>query len=144
MTVVYTRGVLYTLLPVMALSVMALAGLTTVAAPRMPQTQQDEYARVELLAPETASFTMSLEVAVTKPGATDWMMPLPSGRPATSITVVDMMSGQPLKHELAQSGGALRVALARPIAGEGGQARVARAAIRWRPIRRWWCSAIRR
>jgi hypothetical protein len=96
------------------------------AAPQLaaPQTQQDEYARIELLAPETASFTMSMDVAVTTPGATQWVMPLPAGQPAAaSIAVVDMMTGQPLKHVLAQ-GSALRVALARPIAGEGGQARL--------------------
>jgi hypothetical protein len=88
------------------------------------QTQQDEYARIELQAPETASFTMTLEVAVTTPGAKDWVTPLPSGRPAPkSVTVLDMMTGQPLKHVVAQ-GSALRVTLARPITGEGGQARV--------------------
>jgi hypothetical protein len=107
----------------MALAVWAVAAAPQTSQTQTPQTQQDEYARVELLAPETASFTLSLEVAVTTPGATEWVMPLPSGGQANSITVVDMMTGQPLKHVLAQ-GSALRVTLARPIAGEGGQARL--------------------
>ena len=105
---------------------LTLAGLAALAAPQPAarQTQQDEYARLELLAPETASFTMSFDVAVTTPGATEWVMQLPSGRPASkSVTVVDLLTGQPLKYVLAQ-GSALRVTLARPIAGEGGQARL--------------------
>jgi hypothetical protein len=114
------------LLPVLTLAGWALLAPPLLAAPQLaaPQTQQDEYVRLELLTPETASFTMSVDVAVTTPGATQWVMPLPSGRPAAaSIAVVDMMTGQPLKHVLSQ-GSALRVTLARPIAGEGGQARL--------------------
>jgi hypothetical protein len=108
---------------------MVLAGAIGVAsqAPQSErkQTQQDEYLRIELLAPETASFTMTQEVAVTTPGATEWVMPLPSARSASGIAVTDMMTGQPLTFALTQAqGGALRVTLARPIAGEGGQARL--------------------
>jgi hypothetical protein len=86
------------------------------------QTQQDEYARYELLAPDSSSFTMTLEVAVTTPAATQWVMQLPAGGPS-NVAVTDMMTGQPLKYVLAQ-GSFLRVALARPIVGEGGQARL--------------------
>ena len=63
-----------------------------------------------------------MEVAVTTPGATQWVMPLPAEGPA-KVAVTDMMTNQPLKYVLAQKS-ALRVTLARPIVGEGGQARI--------------------
>jgi hypothetical protein len=98
---------------------------TQARAQTQTQTQQDEYARYELLAPDTASFTLTMDVAVTTPGATHWVTRLesgPKGRAASGVAAIDVMTGQPLKFLLAP--GTLRVTMARPIVGEGGQARI--------------------
>lgn len=102
-----------------------LAGAVAIVAAAQTQTQQDEYVRYELLtSPDLVSSTMTLEVAVTTPGAKDWTMTLPSGAAtsSSSISVVDMMTGQPLEFTVVND--SLRVELAREIAGDGGQARV--------------------
>ena len=84
-----------------------LAGAIGVAAPAQApeaerkQTQQDEYTRIEMLAPETGSIMMTVEVAVTTPGATEWTMPLSSSRSRSIVAVTDMMTGQPLKFAMA-------------------------------------------
>jgi hypothetical protein len=117
-----------------------LALLVTVpAAAQSPrQTQQDEYSRYELLAPETASFAIVYEVSATTPGATVWFNPIRKGSVASDESVIDMMTGQPLKFEQVHGAEArtsglpdaavdtdyIRVHLARPIAADGGQARV--------------------
>ncbi len=102
------------------------------------QTQQEEYTRYELLAPETASFAIVYEVSATTPGATVWFNPIRKGSVASDESVIDMMTGQPLKFEQvsgteARTSGLpnasvdtdyIRVQLARPIPGDGGQARV--------------------
>lgn len=109
-----------------------LAGAAGISAPASAQTLQDEYVRYELLtSPDSLSSTMTLEVAVTTPGAKQWTMKLPSGTVTSSgsISVVDMMTGQPLAFTVAND--SLDVELARTIAGDGGQARVrVRATIR--------------
>lgn len=109
-----------------------LAGAVAIGASAQTQTQQDEYVRYELLtSPDLLSSTMTLEVAVTTPGAKEWTMTLPSGTATSpsSMTVVDMMTGQPLEFTIDND--TLRVELARAIAGDGGQARVrVRATIR--------------
>jgi hypothetical protein len=119
---------------------LLLALLVTVPAAAQPprQTQQDEYSRYELLAPETASFAIVYEVSATTPGATVWFNPIRKGSVASDESVIDMMTGQPLKFEQvngteARASGLpnaavdtdyIRVHLARPIAADGGQARV--------------------
>jgi hypothetical protein len=109
-----------------------LAGAVAIVASAQTQTQQDEYVRYELLtSPDLLSSTMTLEVAVTTPGAKEWTTTLPSGTATShgSISVVDMMTGQPLAFTIEND--SLRVELARAIAGDGGQARVrVRATIR--------------
>src|SRR6185295_13937652 len=74
-----------------------------VAAPAVGQTprqtQQDEYSRYELLAPESASFAIVYEVSATTPGATTWFNPIRKGSVASDESVIDMMTGQPLKFE---------------------------------------------
>jgi hypothetical protein len=119
---------------------LLLALLVAVPAAAQPprQAQQDEYSRYELLAPETASFAIVYEVSATTPGATVWFNPIRKGSVASDESVIDMMTGQPLKFEQvhgpeARASGLpdaavdtdyIRVHLARPIAGDGGQARV--------------------
>lgn len=102
------------------------------------QTQQDEYSRYELLAPESASFAIVYEVSATTPGATVWFNPIRKGSVASDESVIDMMTGQPLEFEQVHGDEArasglataaldtdyIRVQLARPIPGDGGQARV--------------------
>ena len=88
-----------------------------------PQTQQDEYARYRaagagdrVVHDDAGSGGDDARRDGMGDAATS-----PS-RPA-NVAVIDMMTGQPLKYVLAQKS-ALRVTLARPIVGEGGQARV--------------------
>jgi hypothetical protein len=108
------------------------------AASSPRQTQQDEYSRYELLAPDTASFAIVYEVSATTPSASVWFNPIRKGSVASDESVVDMMTGQPLKFEQVSGAEAqktglpnadaetdyIRVHLARPIAADGGQARV--------------------
>jgi len=64
------------------------------------QTETDEYTRYELLAPETASFKIYYEVTATTPGATSFYNPIRKGSVASDESVIDSMSGQPLKFEV--------------------------------------------
>jgi hypothetical protein len=105
------------------------------------QTQQDEYAIYDLLAPSTGSFRTVYEVAVTTPGATTFFDRVGDGLAPVSgrdDSVVDLMTGAPLRFELlggveAKARGLgdadptsqyLRVQLARPVPPDGGQARI--------------------
>lgn len=119
---------------------LLLALLAAVPAAAQPprQTQQDEYSRYELLAPDTASFAIVYEVSATTSGATMWFNPIRKGSVASDESVIDMMTGQPLKFEQvsgteARASGLpdaavdtdyIRVHLARPVPADGGQARV--------------------
>jgi len=108
------------------------------AAQPPSQTQQDEYSRYELLAPDTASFAIVYEVSATSPGATSWFNPIRKGSVASDESVIDMSTGQPLKFEQVKGAEArasglptadldtdyIRVHLARPVPADGGQARV--------------------
>jgi hypothetical protein len=102
------------------------------------QTEQDEYTRYELLAPDTASFAIDYEVTATTPGATLFFNPIRKGSVASNESVYDMMTGAPLKFEQVSSADAkasgladaedgtdyIRIHLARPIPADGGQARL--------------------
>jgi hypothetical protein len=67
-------------------------------APRAP-TQTDEYTRYELLAPETAQFRILYEVTAITPGALYYFNPIRKGSVASDESVIDRMSGKPLKFE---------------------------------------------
>src|SRR5260370_2140677 len=112
-------------------------GATAVAAVTL-QTETDEYTRYELLAPESASFAIRYEVTATTPGAKDYFNPIPKGSVASGETVVDVMTGQPLRFEVVSgeeavkdplmkgtdsSADYIKVYLARPVPPEG-QARL--------------------
>jgi hypothetical protein len=102
------------------------------------QTEQDEYTRYELLAPQTASFKIDYEVTATTPGATLFWNPIRKGSVARDEAVYDLMTGAPLKfgqvsgsqaddHGLAGADPTMdfiEVHLARPIPRDGGQARL--------------------
>ena len=65
-----------------------------------PQTQEDDYTRYELLAPDTAQFRIYYEVTATSPGARFFFNVIRKGSVATDERVVDLSTGQPLKWEV--------------------------------------------
>ena len=102
------------------------------------QTETDEYTRYELLSPESASFAIRYEVTATTAGAKYYFNPVRKGSVASGESVIDVMTGQPLrfevvsgedavKHPLMQGEDAsvdyIKVYLARPVPPEG-QARM--------------------
>ncbi len=102
-----------------------------------PQTQEDDYTRYELLAPETGQFKILHEVTATTPGTPFFFNTIRKGSIASDERVVDLMSSEPLKWEVV--GGAqakreghpdaaadteyIKVHLARPVP-TGGQVRL--------------------
>jgi hypothetical protein len=112
--------------------------LLIAAVPAIAQNRsEDEYTRYELLAPETASFKIVYDVTAVTPGARFFFNPIRIGSVATDESVVDLMTGAPLKfqevsgQEARESGLAnaslegryIRVELARPVP-EGGEGRI--------------------
>ena len=102
------------------------------------QTEADEYTRYELLAPETASFTIYYEVAATTAGAKFFYNPIRKGSSASDESVYDAMLGKPLHFDVVNGAEArkdalmpdadlttsyIKVALARPVP-EHGEGRV--------------------
>src|SRR4051812_32563550 len=118
------------------LVVMALAA--PAGAQGVHQTEQDEYTRYELLAPDTASFKIDYEVTATTPGARSFWNPIRKGSVASDEAVFDVMTGAPLKFEQVTGAQAkahglgdaeldseyIEVHLARPVPADGGQARL--------------------
>ena len=98
---------------------------------------EDEYTRYELLAPGTASFRITYDVTAVTPGARFYFNPIRKGSDASDESVVDLMTGKPLKFavvsgEQARASGLadadrdtsyIRVELARPVP-DGGEARI--------------------
>jgi len=64
------------------------------------QTETDEYTRYVLLAPESASFAIHYEVTATTPEAKYFYNPIRKGSVASDESVIDVMTGQPLKFEV--------------------------------------------
>ena len=107
------------------------------AAAQTRQTQEDDYTRYELLAPDTAQFRILYEVSATTAGAPFFFNAIRKGSIASDERVVDMMTGQPLKWEIVSGAQArkeghptadletewLKVHLARPVP-KGGEGRV--------------------
>ena len=101
------------------------------------QTQEDDYTRYELLAPDTAQFRILYEVTATTAGAPFFLNAIRKGSVASDERVSDMMTGQPLKWEVVSGAQArkeghptadletewLKVYLARPVP-KGGEGRV--------------------
>ena len=109
----------------------------TAAQTPQRQTQEDDYTRYELLAPDTAQFRILYEVTATTAGAPFFFNAIRKGSIATDESVVDLMTGQQLKWEVVSGAQArkeghptadletewLKVYLARPVP-KGGEGRV--------------------
>lgn len=118
-----------------ALVIVSVA--SAAAQPQQRQTQEDDYTRYELLAPDTARFRILYEVTATTAGAPFFFNAIRKGSIATDESVVDMMTGQPLKWEVVSGAQArkeghptadletewLKVYLSRPVP-KGGEGRV--------------------
>jgi hypothetical protein len=102
------------------------------------QMETDEYTRYELLSPESASFAIRYEVTATTAGAKYYFNPIRKGSVASGESVIDVMTGQPLRFEVVSGEEAvkdplmkgedtsvdyIKVHLARPVPPEG-QARL--------------------
>jgi hypothetical protein len=72
------------------------------------QTETDEYTRYELLAPDSASFAIHYEVTATSAGARYFFNPIRKGSVASGESVVDVMTGQPLRFEVVSGEEALK------------------------------------
>ncbi len=68
------------------------------APPR--QTEEDDYTRYELLAPETQQFAIVYDVTATTAGARYYFNPIRKGSEATDERVIDLMSGETLKFDV--------------------------------------------
>jgi hypothetical protein len=116
-----------------ALALGVLAHQASAAEPPIPQTEDDEYTRYELLDPASASFRITYEVTATAPGATVFFNPIRKGSAATDEAVIDRLTGRPLAFDLvpgsvARAGGLadadletsyIRIRLARPVPRDG-------------------------
>lgn len=117
------------------LPVLALLAASAIASAQTPvqQTQEDDYTRYELLAPDTAQFRIYYEVTATAPGAEFFYNPIRPGSVATDERVVDLATGRPLSWEVVSGKDArgaghpeadlqteyIKVRLARPVAQNG-------------------------
>lgn len=127
-------------MPTIRLVVTALVATlasSTAAAQTPRQTQQDDYTRYELLAPDTQSFRILYEVTATTPGARFYFNTIRPGSEASDEQVWDMATGAELKWEVVNGAQAqreghpaadaktdyIKVHLARPVP-DGGQARI--------------------
>ena len=110
----------------------------SMAAPLHAQNRsEDAYTRYELLAPETASFKIIYDVTAVSPGAKYFFNPIRPGSVATDESVIDLMTGTPLKFQEVSGAEAresgltnanldtryIRVELARPVP-DGGEGRI--------------------
>jgi hypothetical protein len=75
------------------------------------QTETDEYTRYELLAPGSAKFKITYEVTATTAGAKYYYNPIRKGSTATEESVLDVMTGKPLKFEVVSGADARKDAL---------------------------------
>ena len=114
-----------------------LIPLSVAAQTPQRQTQEDDYTRYELLAPDTAQFRILYEVTATTAGAPFFFNAIRKGSVASDEHVSDMRTGQPLKWEVVSGAQArteghpaadldtewLKVHLARPVP-KGGEGRV--------------------
>jgi hypothetical protein len=116
---------------VIALLTNDVAALSAQQPPR--QTQEDDYTRYELLAPDSAQFRIYYEVTATTAGARFFFNTIRPGSVATDERVVDLATGQPLKWEVVKGSQAkleghptadadteyIKVHLARPVPADG-------------------------
>jgi hypothetical protein len=131
------RHMFYRFEPCRALALGLLLAAPGWAQTAQRQTQEDDYTRYELLAPDTAQFRILYEVTATTPGAPFFFNAIRKGSVASDERVSDMMTGQPLKWEVVSGAQArkeghptadletewLKVYLARPVP-KGGEGRI--------------------
>jgi len=107
------------LLACMLIALCAAGGASAQKAPAAPsaaaQTERDAYTRYELLSPESASFVIRYEVTATTAGAKYYFNPIRKGSVASDESVIDAMSGQPLRFEVVSGEEAVKDP---PLAGE--------------------------
>lgn len=122
-------------LPAAALAAILISAPTVAQQPR--QTQEDDYTRYELLAPDSAQFRIYYEVTATTPGARFFYNTIRPGSVATDERVIDLATGQPLAWAVVSGKDArtaghpaadpdteyIKVTLARPVP-QGGEARL--------------------
>ena len=121
----------------------AFAALVSASAPgappaALPPESMGAYTRYELLAPGSGKFRIIYDVTETHAGATAFFNPIRKGSVSSDESVIDRATGAPLAFKVvsgtdAKSGGFpnadptydyIRVALARPVPAEGGEARI--------------------
>ena len=116
------------------LTAVMLSTLPLWAQTPQRQTQEDDYTRYELLAPDSSRFRIYYEVTATTPGARFYYNTIRRGSVASDERVVDLATGEPLDWEIvsgkdARAGGHpeadleteyLKVHLARPVPAAGG------------------------
>ena len=119
-------------------SIIALLLTLASAGANAQNRAEDEYTRYELLAPETASFRITYDVTAVTPGAKYYFNPIRKGSEASDESVLDLMTGQPLKFkevtgQQARDAGLkdadlethyIQVELARPVPEDGGEGRI--------------------
>ncbi len=92
------------------------------AASSFAQTHgEDEYARYELLAPETASYRLTYDVTAGTVGAKSFAVAIAGEDRPSDVSVIDILTGRPLKFAIASN--SIRIDLARPVP-EGGETRL--------------------
>jgi hypothetical protein len=120
-----------------AITVFCACATLTLGAQSPRQTQEDDYTKYELLAPESAQFRIYYEVTATTPGARFFYNTIRPGSIATDERVIDLATGRPLKWEVVSGKDArtaghptadpdteyIKVHLATPIP-QGGEARL--------------------
>lgn len=82
-----------------AVTGLVLAGALACGAVEAQNRSEDEYTRYELLALETASFKIVYDVTAVTPGARFFFNPIRRGSVARDESVVDLMTGAPLRFE---------------------------------------------
>src|SRR5215510_9666168 len=75
------------------------------------QTETDEYTRYELLAPGSGKFKITYDVTATTAGAKFYYNPIRKGSAASEESVLDAMTGKPLKFEIVSGADARKDAL---------------------------------
>ena len=100
----------------------------------LPEREEDEYTRYELLDPESARFRILFEVTAIEEGATFYFNPIRPGSEASDESVIDLATSKPLPFEVvsgeeARASGLpdanlpmdyIRIRLPRPVPKEGG------------------------
>ena len=94
---------------------LALTAALLVSASSAQAQILDEYTRVELLAPDTASVRVTSDVTLSAPGMRTFTLPTPRDAGVTDPSVLDLSTGAALKSRLASN--AIEIDLPRSSAG---------------------------